>query len=257
MLLYWLTAVWQQRHRSPLFCPAASLPPLSLANWGFLFSMPALCPCMCECCAFSLCLYVCIWQCLCRSTLCSIALLLICYVALLYASLDYLFIYLFFLLHATGTTTATATTTTITRELVLLSLPCARQSRSRAGNQPTLLLRFKVSVRLALQLRRGGHGSDFEAATARWSLPVVIVVFVVVAVDNIIGVVVVLDTIVVNILSYRNMCLCACVRILRQAFWHSLVDAFLNLICFSCLRSLPLRRRQLRLWLRLRFVYVT
>jgi len=84
----------------------------------------------------------------------------------------------------------------------LLSLPCARQSRSRAGNQPTLLLRFKVSVRLALQLRRTGHGSDFEAATARWSLPVVIVVVAVVAlaVDIIIGVdvavvfVVVLDT---------------------------------------------------------------
>lgn len=43
-------------------------------------------------------------------------------------------------------------------------------------------------------MRRAGHGSDFEAATARWSLPVVIVVacYIIIGVD--VAVVVVLDT---------------------------------------------------------------
>lgn len=64
-------------------------------------------------------------------------------------------------LHATTTTT----TPTITTACFAI-LPCARQSCSRADSQPALLLRFKVSVRLALQLRRAGHGSDFAATAA-------------------------------------------------------------------------------------------
>lgn len=118
------------------------------------------------------------------------------------------------------------------------SLLCLCLSRSLL-----LRLRFKVSVRLALQLRRRPwqwFWCRCVAATARWSLPVLVChsscccfCFCAAALDTNGG---------WHSGQRGNgcMCVCACPSVsFVKHFWHSLVAASVNLICFSCLTQPP------------------